>query len=185
MEYNKESLLKLLNILIETINSYLTSFLSKTNEIITDKLKLIWPLLYKFNLEEKLDKIRFVLFLKVGLTILMHSQMKMSTLIKYAIKSNKNIVSININNLNEIKDNKSNENNNNIIANTKEFKSKTIKIYFSYKNCLITTLLTFNKNIITKSELTEGDIGNMNLSSSNSFHDFADFKALLKYRFLW
>ena len=100
----------------------------------------------------------------------------MSTLIKYTIKSNKNIVSINISNLNEIKDNKNNENNNNIIANTKEFKSLTNKIYLAYEKCLIIILLTFYKNIIAKLELTEGDIGNMNLSIINSFHDFANFK---------
>ena len=179
-EYNDESLLKLLNILIETINSSLTNFLSKTFEIITEKLKLIGPLLSKFNLEEKSDKIRFLLFLQIGLTILLHSLIKMSTLIKYTIKSNKNIVSINVSNVNEIKDNKNNENNNNIIVNTKEFKSITNKIYSAYEKCLIIILLTFNKNIIAKSELTEGDIGNMNLSSSHSFHDFADFEALLK-----
>ena len=39
-EYNDESLLKLLNILIETINASLTNFLSKTFEIITEKLKI-------------------------------------------------------------------------------------------------------------------------------------------------
>ena len=125
-EYSDESLLKLLSILIETINPSLTKFLCKTFEIITDKLKYISPLLSKFNLEEKTEKIKFLLFLQIALTIIMHSLIKMNTLIKYIIKSNKNITSIMVeNNLNDIKDNKNNENNN-IIVNTKEFKSITI-----------------------------------------------------------
>ena len=179
-EYNDESLLKLLNILIETINTSLTNFLCKTFEIITEKLKLISLLLSKFNLEEKSDKIKFLLFLQIALTIIIHSLIKMSTLIKYTIKSNKNIISINVSNLNEIKDNKNNENNNNIIVNSKKFKSLTNKIYSAYEKCLIMILLTFHKNIIAKSELTEGDIGNINLSSSHSFHDFADLETSLK-----
>ena len=179
-EYNDESLLKLLNILIETINTSLSNLLCKTFEIITEKLKLISPLLTKYNLEEKSDKIKFLLFLEITLTILMHSLIKMNTLIKYAIKSNKNIISINVSNLNEIIENKNNDNNNNIIANTKQFKSITNKIYSAYEKCLIMILLTFHKNIIAKSELTEGDIGNLNLSSNQCFHDFVDLETLLK-----
>ena len=178
-EYNDESLLKLLNILIETINTSLMNFLCKTFEIITEKLKLIGPLLSKFNLEEKIDKIKFLLFLQISLTIVMHSLIKMSTLIKYTIKSNKNIVSINFGNLNEIKENK-NTDKNNIMANSKQFKAITNKIYAAYEKCLIIILLTFHKNIIAKSELTEGDIGNINLASSHSFHDFVDLESLLK-----
>ena len=180
-EYNDESLLKLLNILIESINPSLTNFLCKTFEIITEKIKYISPLLSKFNLEEKSDKIKFLLFLQIALTIIMHSLIKMSTLIKYTIKSNKNIKTIIAENFNEIidKDIKTNENNN-IIVNSKEFKSITTKIYSAYEKCLIMILLTFHKNIIAKSELTEGDIGTMNLSSIHSFHDFADLEALLK-----
>ena len=179
-EYNDESLLKLLNILIETVNTSLSNLLCKTFEIITEKLKLISPLLTKYNLEEKSDKIKFLLFLEITLTILMHSLIKMNTLIKYAIKSNKNIISINVSNLSEIIENKNNENNNNIIANTKQFKSITNKIYSAYEKCLIMILLTFHKNIIAKSELTEGDIGNLNLSSNQYFHDFVDLETLLK-----
>ena len=41
-------------------------------------------------------------------------------------------------------------------------------------------LLTFHKNIIAKSELTEGDIGSLNLFSNQSFHDFAELETLLK-----
>ena len=48
------------------------------------------------------------------------------------------------------------------------------------KKCLIMILLTFHKNIITKSELTEGDIGIQNLSSNQSFHDFSELETLLK-----
>ena len=176
-EYNDESLLKLLNILIETINTSLTNFLCTTFEIITEKLKLLSPLLTKYNLEEKSDKIKFLLFLQIALTIIMHSLIKMATLIKYVIKSNRNLISINVDNLNEIKEN---ENNNNIIVNSKQFKSITNKIYSAYEKCLIMILLTFHKNIISKSELTEGDIGNLNLSSSHSFHDFVDLETLLK-----
>ena len=178
-EYNDDSLLKLLKILIETINTSITNFLIKTFEIITEKLKLISPLLSKFNLEEKSDKIKFLLFLQVALTIIMHSLIKMNTLIKYIIKSNKNITTINVSNLNEIKDTKNTENNN-IIVNTKEFKSITTKIYSAYEKCLIMILLAFHKNIIAKSELTEGDVGNINLSNNHSFHDFADLETLLK-----
>jgi len=178
-EYSDESLLKLLSILIETINPSLTKFLCKTFEIITDKLKYISPLLSKFNLEEKTEKIKFLLFLQIALTIIMHSLIKMNTLIKYIIKSNKNITSIMVDNLNDIKDNKNNENNN-IIVNTKEFKSITTKIYSAYEKCLIMILLTFHKNIIAKSELTEGDIGTLNLSSIHSFHDFAELETVLK-----
>jgi hypothetical protein len=112
-EYNDDNLLKLLNILIETINTSVNNFLVKTFEIISEKLKVITPLLSKFNLEEKSNKIKFLLLLQVALTIVMHSLIKMNTLIKYIIKSNKNITTILINNnLNEIKDNKSKENNN-------------------------------------------------------------------------
>ena len=178
-EYNDENLLKLLNIFIESINPSLINFLSKTFEIISEKLKYISPLLSKYNLEEKSDKINFLLFLQIALTIIMHSLIKMNTLIKYTIKSNKNIVSIEVSNLNEIKENKNNDNNN-IIANTKEFKSITNTIYSSYEKCLLIILLTFHKNIIAKSELTEGDIGNANVSSSHSFHDFVDLETLLK-----
>jgi hypothetical protein len=77
-------------------------------------------------------------------------------------------------------ENKNNENNNNIIANTKQFKSITNKIYSAYEKCLIMILLTFHRNIIAKSELTEGDIGNLNLSSNQYFHDFVDLETLLK-----
>ena len=179
-EYTDESLLKLLQIVVESINPSITQFLIKTIETITEKLKLISPLLSKFNLDEKSEKIKFLLFLQIALTIMMHSLIKMNTLMKYIIKSNKNITTININNLNEIKDNKNNENNNNIIVNTKQFKSITNKIYSSYEKCLIMILLTFHKNIIAKSELTEGDIGDANLSSNHSFHDFVDLETVLK-----
>ena len=104
-EYNDESLLKLLNILIETINSSLNNFLCKTVDIINEKLKLILPLLSKFNLEEKNEKIKFLLFLQILVLILMHSLIKMNTLIKYVIKSNKNIKSIFVENIEEIKEN--------------------------------------------------------------------------------
>ena len=180
-EYNDESFLKLLSILIETINSSLNNFLCKTVEIINEKLKLIYPILSKYNLEEKNDKIKFLLFLQILLTILMHSLIKMNTLIKYVIKSNKNIKSINVENLEEIKENKDKNNeNNNIYVNSKEFKSITTKIYLGYEKCLIMILLTFHKNIIVKSEITEGDIGSINLSSNQSFHDFSELETLLK-----
>ena len=180
-EYNDESLLKLLNILIETINSSLNNFLCKTVDIINEKLKLILPLLSKFNLEEKNEKIKFLLFLQILVLILMHSLIKMNTLIKYVIKNNKNIKSIFVENLEEIKENKDkNMENNNIYVNSKEFRAITNKIYSAYEKCFIMILLTFYKNIIQKSELTEGDTGNVNLSSNHSFHDFSDFEALLK-----
>ena len=178
-EYNDENLIKLLKILIETINISLTNFLCKAFEIISNKSKQICTLLSKFNLEEKSDKMQFLLFLLIALTIIMHSLIKMSTLIKYTIKSNRNIESINLGNLNEIKENK-NQDNNNIISNSKQFKNIINTIYGAYEKCLILILLTFNKNIIIKSELTEGDIGNMNLANSRSFHDFADLESLLK-----
>ena len=113
-EYSDESLLKLLSILIETINSSLNNFLCKTVEIISEKLKLILPTLSKYNLEEKNDKIKFLLFLQILILMLMHSLIKMNTLIKYIIKNNKNIKNINVDNYEEIKDNKdkNNENNN-------------------------------------------------------------------------
>ena len=104
----------------------------------------------------------------------------MNTLIKYTIKSNKNIESINISNLDEIKENKNQNVDNNIIANSKQFKSITNTIYAAYEKCLILILMTFHKNIIVKSELTEGDVGNMNLSANHSFHDFSDLESLLK-----
>ena len=180
-EYNDENLLKLLNILIETINISLNKFLYKTTEIISEKLKLILPILSKYNLEEKNDKIKFLLFLQILLTILMHSLIKMNTLIKYVIKNNKNIKNISIDNFEELKENKEkNKENNNIYINSKEFKSITTKIYLSYEKCLIMILLTFHKNIISKSELTEGDIGIQNLSSNQSFHDFSELETLLK-----
>ena len=180
-EYNDESLLKLLNILIETINSSLNNFLCKTVDIINEKLKLILPLLSKFNLEEKNEKIKFLLFLQILVLILMHSLIKMNTLIKYVIKNNKNIKSFFVENLEEIKENKDkNMENNNIYVNSKEFRAITNKIYSAYEKCFIMILLTFYKNIIQKSELTEGDTGNVNLSSNHSFHDFSDFEALLK-----
>ena len=180
-EYNDESLLKLLNILIETINSSLNNFLCKTVDIINEKLKLILPLLSKFNLEEKNEKIKFLLFLQILVLILMHSLIKMNTLIKYVIKNNKNIKSIFVENLEEKKENKDkNMENNNIYVNSKEFRAITNKIYSAYEKCFIMILLTFYKNIIQKSELTEGDTGNVNLSSNHSFHDFSDFEALLK-----
>ena len=123
-EYSDESLLKLLSILIETINSSLNNFLCKTVEIISEKLKLILPILSKYNLEEKNDKIKFLLFLQILILMLMHSLIKMNTLIKYIIKNNKNIKNINVDNYEEIKDNKdkNNENNNNIYVSSKEFK---------------------------------------------------------------
>ena len=132
-EYSDESLLKLLSILIETINSSLNNFLCKTVEIISEKLKLILPILSKYNLEEKNDKIKFLLFLQILILMLMHSLIKMNTLIKYIIKNNKNIKNINVDNYEEIKDNKdkNNENNNNIYVSSKEFKSITTKIYLS------------------------------------------------------
>ena len=180
-EYNDESLLKLLNILIESINSSLSNFLLKTVEIINEKLKYLLPLLSKYNLEEKNDKIKFLLFLEILLTILMHSLIKMNTLIKYVIKNNKNIKSIFIDNFEEIKENKDKNNeNNNIYVNTKEFKSIVNKIYYAYEKCFILILLSFHKNIIIKSELTEKDIGSNNLFSNQSFHDFAEFETLLK-----
>ena len=180
-EYNDESLLKLLSILIETINSSLNNFLSKTVEIISEKLKLITQLLSKYNLEEKNEKIKFLLFLQILVTILMHSLIKMNTLIKYVIKSNKNIKSISVDNFEEIKENKNKNNeNNNIYVNSKEFKSITTKIYSAYEKTLIMILLTFHKNIISKSELTEHDIGSQNLFSNQSFHDFAEFETLLR-----
>ena len=180
-EYNDESLLKLLSILIETINSSLNNFLCKTVEIISEKLKSIVPLLSKYNLEEKNEKIKFLLFLQILFTILMHSLIKMNTLIKYVIKSNKNIKSISVDNYEEIKENKDKNNeNNNIYVNSKEFKSITTKIYSAYEKCFIMILLTFHKNIISKSELTEGDIGSQNLFTNQSFHDFAELETLLK-----
>ena len=180
-EYNDESLLKLLSILIETINSSLNNFLCKTVEIISEKLKSIVPILSKYNLEEKNEKIKFLLFLQILFTILMHSLIKMSTLIKYVIKSNKNIKSISVDNYEEIKENKDKNNeNNNIYVNSKEFKSITTKIYSAYEKCFIMILLTFHKNIISKSELTEGDIGSQNLFTNQSFHDFAELETLLK-----
>ena len=180
-EYNDESLLKLLSILIESINSSLNNFLFKTVEIINERLKYLLPLLSKYNLEEKNDKIKFLLFLQILLTILMHSLIKMNTLIKYVIKSNKNIKSIFVDNFEEIKENKDKNNeNNNIYVNTKEFKSISNKIYSAYEKCFILILLSFHKNIISKSELTENDIGSKNLFSNQSFHDFAEFETLLK-----
>ena len=181
-EYSDESLLKLLSILIETINSSLNNFLCKTVEIISEKLKLILPILSKYNLEEKNEKIKFLLFLQILILMLMHSLIKMNTLIKYIIKNNKNIKNINVDNYEEIKDNKdrNNENNNNIYVSSKEFKSITTKIYLSYEKCFIMILLTFHKNIIGKSEITEGEIGSQNLSSNQSFHDFSELESLLK-----
>ena len=180
-EYNDESLLKLLSILIETINSSLNNFLCKTVEIIGEKMKIILPILSKYNLEEKSEKIKFLLFLQILILILMHSLIKMNTLIKYIIKNNKNIKNINVDNFEEIKENKDKNNeNNNIYISSKEFKSITTKIYLAYEKCFILILLTFHKNIIAKSEITESDIGSQNLSSNQSFHDFSELETLLK-----
>ena len=180
-EYNDESLLKLLSILIETINSSLNNFLCKTVEIIGEKMKIILPILSKYNLEEKSEKIKFLLFLQILVLILMHSLIKMNTLIKYIIKNNKNIKNISVDNFEEIKENKDKNNeNNNIYISSKEFKSITTKIYLAYEKCFILILLTFHKNIIAKSEITESDIGSQNLSSNQSFHDFSELETLLK-----
>ena len=180
-EYNDESLLKLLSILIETINSSLNNFLCKTVEIIGEKMKIILPILSKYNLEEKSEKIKFLLFLQILILILMHSLIKMNTLIKYIIKNNKNIKNISVDNFEEIKENKDKNNeNNNIYISSKEFKSITTKIYLAYEKCFILILLTFHKNIIAKSEITENDIGSQNLSSNQSFHDFSELETLLK-----